>query len=94
MEKTMEPISKWDDKEVNYDAGVVWVAQLDGRYLCEVVRIGENKDREGHLCVFDREKGMECVYDEIVGLAYGAQFGPDVDDVALWEDKIMAFVDK
>jgi hypothetical protein len=92
MGKNMtEPVSKWNDTTPNYEAGVVWLATLDGRYLCEVVRISQ---REGHLAVFDREKGMECVLEETVGLAYGAQWGPDVDDVALWEDKIMEFVDK
>ena len=86
-----EPISKWDDKTPNYEAGVVWMATLDGRYLCEVVRIGE---RSGHLAVFDKEKNMECVLEETVDMSYGATFGPDVADVAEWEEKIMAFVDQ
>jgi hypothetical protein len=85
-----EPVSKWDDKDPNYEAGVVWLAKLDGRFLVEVVR---TDGYDGKLCVFDNEKNLECVFEEPVGLSYGATFGPDVADVATWEDKVLNFVD-
>ena len=88
-----EPVSKWDDTTPNYEAGVVWMAKLDARFLCEVVRTGEDTERAGYLRVFDNDKDLKCVFEETVGLSYGAQFGPDVADVADWEDKVLNFVD-
>jgi hypothetical protein len=32
--------------------------------------------------------------DEEVTLTYGASFGPDISDVALWEDKSVEVIDK
>jgi hypothetical protein len=85
-----EPVSKWNDVIPNYEAGVVWLAKLDSRFLCEVVR---TEGYEGKLCVFDNERGLQCVFEEKVGLSYNAQFGPDVADTALWEDMVLNYVD-
>jgi hypothetical protein len=86
-----EPVSKWDEVIPNYEAGVVWLAKLDERFLCEVVRTGEF--REGRLCVFDNDWGLKCIFEEKVDLSYDAQFGPDVADTALWEDMVLEYVD-
>lgn len=67
---------------------IVWEAELDGKYQCRVER---TKDYKGRLTVSCGE--LEILNEE-VGLSYGAIFGPDVADVALWEDMCVAAVDK
>lgn len=67
----------------------VWEAKLDGRYQCEVNRID---DYTGRYTITDEESG-KVLYDNIVTLSYGAQFGPDVDDVCNWENIAMDIVD-
>lgn len=66
----------------------IWEAQLDERYDCRVVHIGEYR---GRLTVTDTVDGTELLNEE-VGLMYDAQFGPDISDIALWEDKCVAVV--
>lgn len=70
-------------------SNVVWKTKLDKKYQCEVVRIDGYK---GLLTVVDEETD-ELVLKEEVGLSYGAQFGPDMGDVALWQEKIINAVD-
>lgn len=68
---------------------IVWEAKLDEVYDCKVTRIDEYK---GKLTVTDLSNNV--LLDEEVGLMYGARFGPDVSDVALWEDKCVEVIDK
>lgn len=70
----------------------VWQGLLDNRYLIRVTRIDPAR---GLLTITDRggEKEVE-IYRQEVGLAYGAQFGPDVEDVALWQDIAVKVVDQ
>jgi len=68
----------------------VWSATLDDRYLCEVERTGEYT---GELIIRDtQQNGLE-LKREAVGLSYQALFGPDVADVATWQNLAIDFVD-
>jgi hypothetical protein len=68
---------------------VVWEAKLDDRFDCKVVRDSINT---GILTVVDPTDG-KVLLDKSVFLSYGAQFGPDVDDVRHWEDLCAVAVD-
>ncbi len=59
----------------------VWSSVLDGKYDCEVTRTGPYT---GILTVVDTKKD-EKILSEEVSLAYGAQFGPDIEDVSTWQ---------
>lgn len=82
------PITKWrDDSALD---GVVWANDLDDRYLVEVQRIDDNSAK---LVIFDHNDNDKVLLEEVVGLSYGAIFGPDVDDVATWQDRVVEFID-
>jgi hypothetical protein len=67
---------------------IVWQASVDDdRYECSVYRTGEY---EGELVVTEGERVL---LKEDVTLSYGAIFGPDVSDVANWQDKALAVID-
>ena len=68
---------------------LIWEATLDNIYKCEVTRIDEYK---GKLKVTNTENAFVLLEQE-VGLSYGARFGPDIDDVALWQDLSCKAVD-
>jgi hypothetical protein len=68
----------------------IWESMLDNRYKCTVTRISK---RGGNLRVIDTESQRELLNQDI-GLMYGAMFGPDVDDVAKWQDICAAVVDR
>lgn len=53
---------------------VIWEGTLDARYRCEVTRVSA---RSGRLTVRDLELNRDLV-SKIVGLSYGAEYGPDV----------------
>jgi hypothetical protein len=65
----------------------VWEARLDDQYHCRVVR------ESGSTGKLEIEQGGDILFSKPVALAYGAVFGPDVSDVAYWEDLCVAFVD-
>lgn len=67
----------------------IWEAQLDNRYDCTVERLDAY---QGLLKVQDTQENRTLL-EEHVSLAYGAQFGPDIDDVRTWEDKCVEIVD-
>jgi len=68
----------------------IWESELDGKFSCFVVRINK---RGGNLRVVETATGRELLNQD-VGLMYGAQFGPDVGDVAKWQDICTAVVDR
>ena len=71
-------------------ADYVWDQTLDdGAYRARVERTGE---RTGQLIV-TRAADDEVLLNEGVHLAWGAQFGPDIDDVQDWQAKTIAAVD-
>lgn len=70
---------------------VIWNAKLDnGQYTCKVTRL---TGYTGQLTVEDTLNNNEIVLDKEVPLAYGAKFGPDMGDVAHWQDLIIKAVD-
>ncbi|MGA2728451.1 MAG: hypothetical protein ABSE96_11590 [Terracidiphilus sp.] len=67
---------------------VVWNSNLDGRYTVTVIR---TEPYRGDLSIHDRD---QLLHRESVGLAYGALFGPDVDDIGRWQKIAEDFIDK
>jgi hypothetical protein len=65
----------------------VWTATLDGKYVVTVIREAPYR---GILTI---KEGEQVLYRESVGLRYNAQFGPDVDDVAHWQETVVRFID-
>ena len=66
---------------------VIWEATLDQIYEVKVVRTGTSTGE------FSVSQGGKVIHSEPVDLAYGAQFGPDVADVADWQEKALSIVD-
>lgn len=69
---------------------IIWEATLDGQYACFVARVDEYN---GILTIEDLSSS-NLIHVEEVTLSYQAIFGPDVYDVALWEEKCIEVVDK
>ena len=69
---------------------IIWEAELDGKYKCSVTRINK---RGGNLRVVESATERELLNQD-VGLMYGAQFGPDIEDVEKWQSICTAVVDK
>lgn len=66
---------------------IIWQNLLDHKYRCRVIRLTE---RTGTLSISDDDKELiSCV----VPLAYGALFGPDVDDVNDWQERCVKWID-
>lgn len=85
------PLAAWDDDRSEHRL-LVWWSRLDGRYLVEVDRIDGTADR-ALLRVFDHADTERELLREPVRLAYGARFGPDLEDLAAWQSRAVTFVD-
>ena len=73
------------------DPQVIWQQTLDeGQYEGKVIRIDEDR---GLLIVTDVSAGIAFSGEEVT-LSYGAIFGPDVDDVAHWQEITAERVDE
>jgi hypothetical protein len=72
--------------EQNSDAEV-WSSKLDGQYDVTVHRISRNR---GELKI---QAGNTLIHRQKVTLMYGALFGPDVEDVAAWQEIATTVVD-
>lgn len=94
--EAVRPLSSFADERESFliDPRLVWRSRLDGRYLIEVIRDEAEPEYHARLRVFDSAADMRCLLDEPVGLSYGARFGPDVDDVAAWQDRVLKLVDE
>jgi hypothetical protein len=66
---------------------ILWQSTLDDRYEAVVVRVAPYK---GLLTILD---AGEEIFSQQVGLMYNAQFGPDLDDVADWQEIVVHFID-
>jgi len=83
------PPSEYADLDFGND--VIWQQTLDdGRFTMRVTRVDESI---GLLQVFVTE-GERKLHEEQVPLAFGAVFGPDMDDVAEWQEITIAQVDR
>lgn len=70
---------------------VIWWGTVDNnKFDCHVYRVDENT---GHFVVKVVDSGEELV-NETVPLAYGAPFGPDVEDVCEWQGVALEAIDK
>lgn len=67
----------------------IWESKLDNRFNCKVVRVDQSN---GTLTVVDGTDDSVLLCSPVV-LSYGAQFGPDVVDVSLWQDMCIRAVD-
>ena len=70
------------------DKLTVWSSMLDEKFIVKVIRIAPYR---GELTI---ASGDTIHHREPVSLAYNALFGPDVDDVASWQESALAFVGK
>lgn len=86
----VKPISGW---EVEPQPDVVWASRLDNRYLVEVVQHTLDP-YAGRLRIFDKDNEFAVLLDEPTPISYGAPFGPDVDDVSQWQQRVMEVVDQ
>lgn len=68
----------------------VWESKLDDIWQCRVTRLPGETHRG--LLTVEAEGRPEKLSVE-VEISYGAIFGPDVADLAVWQDKVIAFVD-
>ena len=68
---------------------IIWESLLDNRYQCQVVR---ESAYVGTLTITDTEQNT-VVYTKAVSLSYEALFGPDMDDVYLWQTLCVNFID-
>lgn len=84
-----KPLVPWDSEDATHPS-LVWWNKFDNRYLAEVHRVA---DYLGELYVFDHDKKDKQIACWPVGLSYGAMFGPDIADVAEWEEKVIDFID-
>jgi len=66
---------------------IVWESKLDDIYNCKVSR---SEPYQGVLTI---EKDGNVLFTKDVSLMYDAIFGPDVSDLAEWEDLCVNFVD-
>lgn len=72
------------------DDDVIWRNTVDhGRFTCQVTRL---EARKGRYLVTVTADG-EVLLDQEVYLSWGAQFGPDVDDVAAWQQQAIDVID-
>lgn len=67
-----------------------WSAILDGRYKIEVQR---TEPYQGVLCVWDGKNNDKLMLEQVVGISYNAQFGPDVADLSMWQDTACKLID-
>lgn len=68
---------------------IVWESKLDEIYSCKVIKQG---GYQGLLTV-KNIKTEEFLLEKDVSLAFNSMFGPDIDDIAYWEDLCVAAVD-
>jgi len=69
---------------------IVWQGELDGRYKVTVLRTGPYR---GTLRIEDVDDGRK-LHEQDVGLMFNALFGPDVADVARWQEIPIRVVDR
>lgn len=70
----------------------IWSNTLDNRYPVKVMQKDSN-GYVGELIITDLEAEDKELLREPVGIAYGARFGPDVNDVGDWEMRAAEFID-
>lgn len=79
------------------DPALVWGSSVDeGTWWVQVTDVerpeGVVSDYGAVLAVF-KDDEVEPRHEEGVMLAYGAMFGPDLSDVAVWQQKALTVID-
>jgi hypothetical protein len=74
------------------DKDVVWESTVDGG-TWRVWVTGDPEDTHRGRLRVARVADSEVILDEEVGLAYGAQFGPDIADVVEWQQQALDAID-
>lgn len=91
MANKIQPIVPWGYSDsFMIHPELVWSARLDKRYLVEVV---EPREALAQLRIFDHSRDDKLIHVEPVTLAYGAIFGPDVNDVNSWQKRAVEIVE-
>ncbi len=70
---------------------VLWSAILDRRYKCELQRIEAYK---GDLLAFDSQNNDVLIYEIKVPISYDGRLGPDIIDVASWQELLIEKIDE
>jgi len=68
----------------------VWKTRLDDKYDVKVVEYNTGSKTLAELEIYE---GDAEIHTEATTLSYGAVFGPDVDDVARWQERAIEVVD-
>lgn len=67
----------------------VWERTVDGgQWIC---RVDSTSSHSGMLTV--RDADGQLIHSQTVDISYGAIFGPDVSDVALWKEICIDVID-
>lgn len=72
------------------DKFVIWDVTVDNKTW--LVRVLDDGYYRGKLQII-RVETDELIYEESVGLSYGAVFGPDIADVEEWMRKSLEIID-
>jgi hypothetical protein len=72
------------------DKFVIWDVTVDDKSW--LVRVLDDGHYRGKLQIIKMDTD-ELIYEESVGLSYGAEFGPDIDDVGQWMKKSLEIID-
>jgi hypothetical protein len=70
----------------------VWKSTLDDRFVCRVTT-DERAPYKGRLVVRELVTD-DLLVDETVDVAYGARFGPDLDDLDKWQRRCEVVADR
>lgn len=66
----------------------VWKNKLDNIY--DVMVISEGNGYQGRLIIKRDDKEL---LNEATNISYAAKFGPDINDVSIWEGRCIEFID-
>ena len=66
----------------------IWAERFDNAYNCEVIL-----SEDGQSARITIEENGEVIYDEPTVMVFEPRFGPDIADVAYWENQIIEFID-
>lgn len=92
MTDDVRPILDWDDMS-DFKDMCVYKTRLDGRYQLEAHRHEDDQD-SATLYIWDHREGDRLIHSQDTGhMMAGAIFGPDVDDVARWQEIAISVVD-
>jgi len=102
----MEPVVDYNREPLLVYPDLVWYGMVDKSYVVEVHRLDQalaeklqiqqesyDPAYQGVLCIFEQNGDKQLLYFDKVILAYGAPFGPDTGDVAMWQEKVVNFID-